>query len=66
MKKFFKDLMAFRLARHRQHWNMIHRAGHSLFSLHRKRTMMVLGGLALAAEALRRRHHTNELPQLAE
>ena len=66
MKKFFKDLMEFRLARHRQHRNMIHRVGRSLLSVHRARTMMVVGGLALAAEALRRRHHASEVPQLAE
>jgi hypothetical protein len=66
MKKFFKDLVAFRLSCHRQHRNMIHRVGHSLLSVHRGRTMMVLGGLALAAEAFRRHHHTNEVPQLAE
>jgi hypothetical protein len=66
MKKFFGDLLAFRMLRHRQHRNMLQRAGHSLWSVHRGRTMMVLGGLALLAEGLRRRQHTNQVPQLAE
>lgn len=66
MKKFFADMMAFRVLRHAQHRNMIQRVGHSLLSVHRGRTMMVLGGLALLAEGLRRRHHTNELPQVAK
>ena len=64
MKKFFEGLMAFRLLRHRQHRNMVQRVGRSLLSVHRGRTMMVLGGVALLAEALRRRPHTNELPSL--
>jgi hypothetical protein len=67
MKNFFKDLGTFHLFRRRHHRNMIHRVGNSLLSVHRGRTMMVLGGLALLAEMWRRRHQTNEeLPQLAE
>lgn len=66
MKNFLKDLMAFRISRHNSHRNMVHRIGQSVLTVHRGRTLMVLGGLTLLAEALRRRHQSKQLPQAAE
>ena len=65
MRKFFREVFGFKMARHRQHRELIHNAGAALRHVHKGHAMLVLGGLALAAEIFRRRRHSSErVPQL--
>jgi hypothetical protein len=68
MRNFFRKLAGLKVAHHQEHLELIHNATAPLRRVHRSHVMLVLGGLAMAAEIFRRRWHSKtqvpqELPQ---